>query len=178
MKWIIVKGMFLACMVTNGYAYKGFDICNFGVETVSSVVCYGPAVLKGTTVSGDLKVTGPFTAEKITVSALNITGAADIIDSKVSDTVEVTGSLSAKGVEFAKGLTLTSDYIMLHKVKIRGSVTVNSSSNTPYMTMECGTTIRGDVTFTGKAGVIQITDDSVVQGKVNNGAMVFIKAKC
>lgn len=162
--------------VTQAYGYKGFDICNFGVETVPSVVCYGPAVLKGTTVAGDLKVTGPLTAEKVTVGSLNITGATDLIDTTVSGTVQVTGNLTATNVVFSKGLTLNSDKIVLHKVKVRGAVNITSSSS-PNLTMEC-TSIRGDVTFNGKAGIVQITDDSVVTGKVNNGSMIFIKSKC
>lgn len=175
MKKAIAIGMLLLG-ATETYAYKGFDICNFGVETVPAIVCYGPAVLKGTTVAGDLKVTGPLTAEKVTVGALSITGATDLIDTKVTGTVEITGNLTATNVEFSQGLTLTADKVLLHKVKVRGPVNITSSSS-PNLTMEC-TSIRGDVTFNGKAGIVQITDDSVVTGKVNNGSMIFLRSKC
>lgn len=177
MKMSILSMLVSSLMISTANAYTGFGICNFGDETVSAVICEGPSVLKGTTVLGDLRVTGPLTAEKVSAQSLTITGSVDVQNSKVTGNVNVTGNFRANGVEFRKGLNLTSDSVLLHKVKVKGSVAIHSSSNTPYLTMEC-TSIRGDVTFTGKAGILKITDDSVVQGKVINGSMIFLKSKC
>jgi hypothetical protein len=166
------------CMVSTVHAYTGFGICNFGTESVPAVICYGPAVLKGTTVAGDLKVAGPLTAENVSAGSLTITGAIDMQNSKVTGAVEVTGNLNANNVDFGKDLHLTSDNVVLHHARVKGSVLINSSSGTPYLVMECGTVIKGDVKFIGKAGIVQITDDSIMQGKLKNGSMEFIKKTC
>lgn len=160
------------------FAYTGFSICNYGKETVPTVICYGPAVLKGTTVSGDLKVAGQLTAVNISAGSLSITGDADIQNSKISGTVEATGRFSATNVTFQKGLTLTSSYVLLHKTNVKGDVIISSSSDTPHLVMECGTLVTGVVKFIGKAGIIEITDDSIIQGKIGNGSMIFEKKKC
>lgn len=165
-------------LVPQSQAYTGFGICNFGKETVPTVVCYGPTVLKDTTVSGDMKVAGPLTAENISAISVTVTGSADITNSTIKGPVTVTGSLNADNVTFQQDLTLNAEQVHFNHVKIKGSVLISSGDKTPYLVMECGTSIKGTLTFQGKAGVIQITDDSIAQGKVTNGAMIFIKKKC
>lgn len=175
---IIYSVSLSVCFVTMVFAYTGYGICNYGGETVPAVVCYGPAVLKGTTVSGDLKVAGPLTADSVTAGSLTITGSAQMINSKVKGAVVITGNFNATNVNFNQTINITSDNIQLHHVKIKGSVMVSSTDSTPYVVIDCGSIISGDVVFSGKAGVIQITDDSIVQGRVHNGAMEFVKHKC
>lgn len=169
---------FFMVLASTSLAYTGFGICNYGKETVPAVICYGPAVLKGTTVSGDLKVAGELTAVNISANSLSITGATDLQDSKITGTVEIAGNLNASNVEFQKGLNLTADNVSLHKVRVKGDVIINSNSENPHLVMECGTMVFGAVKFMGKAGVIEITGDSAIQGKITNGSMIFEKRKC
>lgn len=171
--------MMLTLAIANqAFAYTGFGICNFGKETVPSVVCYGPAVLKDTTVSADLKVSGQLTAVNISAGSLAINGATDIQNSKVTGAVEIIGNLNASNVNFQQGVLVTATTILLHNVKVKGDVVVTSTSDTPYITLECGTIISGIVKFIGRAGVIKITGDSAIQGKITNGSMIFEKRKC
>lgn len=159
-------------------AYVGFGVCNFGDQKVDSVVCYGPAVLKQTTIAGDLKVAGTLDAQHITVQGMSVEGAANISDSDVGGAVSISGDLNSNQVNFQKDLDVTGDNISLSHTTIRGSMTVHSKSKSPYVVMQCGTVIRGTVVFADKAGVIQITGDSIVAGKIKNGSMEFIKASC
>jgi len=162
----------------SAHAYTGFGICNYGKEIVPAVICYGPAVLKGTTVVGGMKVAGPLKAINVMSGPIAVTGSADLQNSKIKGPATITGSLKATGVSFQQGLVITTDDILLTHSTVIGSVTVNSQTKKPYLKMECGSTISGSVTFGGMAGVIQITDDSIVQGKVINGSMEFVKKKC
>ena len=159
-------------------AYTGFGICNFGKENVSSIICYGPAVLKETTVSGDVKVTGPFKAFHVTMGAMDITGAAEIENSTVKGTTAVRGYLAATKVDFQHGLTVTGNNVVLIGSTVEGPITITAQPDKPYLKIQCGSNVVGDVTFVGSAGVIQITDDSGLKGKIKNGQMEFVKQTC
>ncbi len=159
-------------------AYVGFGVCNFGDQKVDSVVCYGPAVLKQTSIAGDLKVAGTLDAQRITAQAMNVEGAAKISDSDIAGPASVNGNLTATQVNFQKDVNVTGTNIFFSRTSIKGTVTVNSTSSAPYVVMQCGTIVRGTVIFAGKAGVVQITGDSIVAGKIKNGSMEFIKASC
>ena len=172
-------GILIAALTLHAaHAYVGFGVCNFGDQTVDSVVCYGPAVLKKTTITGDLKVAGALDAQHITVQGMDVAGAAKISDSDVAGPVSIAGNLTSTQVNFQKDLDVSGDNISLSHTNIKGSMTVHSKDNSPYVVMQCGTVIRGTVVFADKAGVIQITGDSIVVGKIKNGSMEFIKASC
>ncbi|MBX3708291.1 MAG: hypothetical protein KIT56_04425 [Gammaproteobacteria bacterium] len=177
MKIVIFLGV-IAIFMNSAYAYTGFGVCNFGKETVSSVVCYGPTVMKQTTVNGDIKVTGSLQAENIFVRGMLIEGSTDLKVSQVSGAVKIVGSLYADRVEFKKGVAVESHNIILNNSKINGLMTITSEQKNPYLQLQCGSIITGSVLFDGKAGVVQITGDSLLQGKVINGSMEFVKRKC
>jgi hypothetical protein len=172
------SAMIAVLMTAEASAYTGFGICNFGKETVSSVICYGPAVLKDTIVSGDVKVTGPLKAFNVTIGSMDITGTADIQNSTVKGPTIVTGYLTATKVDFQKGLTVTGNEVLLSGSTVKGPITITSQPDKPYLKVQCGASITGDVTFVGTEGVIQITDDSGLAGKIKNGQMEFVKKSC
>lgn len=174
----IFFGIIIFSLSVAALAYQGFGICNHGKETLANVICYGPTVLKETTVIGDIKVAGPLTAIHVSAGSLTINGAVDLQDTKVKGIVNVTGNLTATDTEFQKNVVLDATDINLHHSRVVGSMIVNSSSKNPNILMECGSVIKGSLTFSGKAGVIQITDDSIVVGKITNGSMIFIKKTC
>lgn len=160
------------------HAYEAYGICNYGKETVETVICTGPTVLKDTTVSGDVKVVGPLTAINVSAGSLTITGDVDLQNSTIKGSAMITGALNADTVQFKKDLQVAASAITLSHTRVAGSMTVSSSTENPYLKMECGTVIKGSLTFIGKAGVIQITDDSAVTGKIKNGSMEFVKKTC
>jgi len=172
----------LCCLLglMNGYAYAytGFDICNYGNEKVAVVICYGPAVLKDTTVEGDLKVAGPLKASNISAGAMHVAGSANMLGSKVTGPAEVSGPLYAEKVTFEKDLNVSANTVTLHATMVKGSMVISSQATKPYLKMECGSVISGTVTFDGMEGIVQVTDDSMVQGKIINGTMEFIRKKC
>lgn len=165
-------------LASTANAYVGFGVCNFGKEVVPSVVCYGPAVLKQTTIQGDMKIAGSLSAENITVGAMTVSGDTDIANSTVNGASDITGALHSDHTNFGKGINIQGEDVLLNHSVIKGSMTISSSNNTPYLKIQCSSAITGTVVFDGKPGVIQITGDSAVQGKVTNGAMEFVKKSC
>jgi hypothetical protein len=170
---------FIAMLLTNTlYAYTGFGVCNFGKEVVEAVICYSPAVLKQTTIKGDIKVTGSLKADSITARGMIIEGNVDIQNSQINGQVNVTGDFYANNVEFKKGVAVTGTDIVLNNSNVNSLMTITSTIKTPYLQVQCGSVISGSVLFSDKAGVVQITGDALVQGKVVNGSLEFVKRTC
>lgn len=169
----------LAILLTDPvYSYTGISVCNHGKETVSTVVCYGPTVLKETTVKGDIKITGSLQADNITADAVVVDGGMEITTADIRGSVNVTGDLNADHVKFHKGVAVTGEEIMLNHTTINGLMMISSTDKNPLLQVQCGSVIKGSVLFEGKAGVIQVSDDSQIQGKVINGSQEFVKRVC
>lgn len=159
-------------------ADANFGSCSHGKENLDSVICYGPAILKDTTVRGNIKVVGPLTAKNVMARSMQVTGEANVENTKVADLVEVTGYLKAVSSHFFKGLTVQGDNVLLNGTIVSGDVTVSSTATKPYFRMQCGSSVTGNVIFGGIAGVVQVSDDSSLVGKIQNGVMEFIRVKC
>jgi cytoskeletal protein CcmA (bactofilin family) len=178
MKGIIASVALFFAAVNIAYADEGFGMCNYGNQTVPSVICYGPAVLKQTIVGGNIKVVGPLTARNVVARSLSVNGTADVENSDIQGPVDITGYLQAYNCHFLKGMTVNSDNILLNHTVITGDVTVNSSATKPTIKLLCSSSITGTLTFGGIAGVIQVSDDSTLQGKIHNGTMEFVRVEC
>jgi hypothetical protein len=160
------------------HAYSGFGVCNHGKETLDSVLCNGPTVLKETMINGSMNITGTLHADGISVADMTILGAADISNSEVNGKVKVVGALNADHVKFKRGIAIESHNILLNHTVVNGTVIVTSKENTPYVQVQCSSVVKGSVFFDGKAGVVQVTGDSLVQGKIVNGSTEFVKRSC
>src|SRR5947207_3072117 len=135
--------------VNTSYAQDAFSSCSHGKENLASVICYGPAVLKETTVRGNIKVVGPLTARKVIAHSLQVTGTADLQDMQVAEAVEITGYLQAYDSHFYKGLTIQADNALLNHTIVGGDVEMNSSATKPYFRVQCGSSVNGNITFGG-----------------------------
>lgn len=160
------------------YAKSGFGICDFGKVTLPSIVCNGPAFLKETIVKGDIRIAGNMEAHDIQAAAVSVTGSVDINQSKIGGQMEVAGDLEAYRTEFAKSIVVSGVKVVLNRSRVFGEVKINSSVSKPTLKLICGSVIAGTVNFGNLEGVVQVTGDSMVQGKVINGTLEFIKETC
>ena len=178
MRLIAIFFMF-SLLMNQALAYSAFGICNYGKENLPSIICSGPSVLVGTIISKDVKIAGELKANKITVGAnLNVAGAVQMNDSKIVGPTTIIGSLEAKNVDFQKGIQIEADSITLNHTVVRGSMIITSKINKPYLRLYCSTTITGAVIFDEKEGVIEVSEESIVQGKIVNGTMEFVRKSC
>lgn len=178
---MLKKSLLLLSMLTMSgisYAESGFGICDFGATNLPSIVCNGPAFLKGTTVGGDIKITGRMQAYNVKATLIAVTGTVDIHDSLVNGEMVVTGNLDAFNTEFKKSISLNGNKLMLNKSIVRGEIKMNSQTTKPVLTMVCGAAVAGSVNFIGKEGLVQVTGDSMVKGKVLNGTLEFLDEPC
>lgn len=174
----IISGLLFLILPTISLGYEGYNICNFGKQTIPAIVCQGPTVMKETKVSGNVNVVGTLNAISVQMGALNVTGRAELYDAEVNGQATVSGELKATNADFKQNLMITGASAILNHVKIKGTVSIYAKEQTPHLSLTCGTIVSQAVEFYGKAGIIEITDDSVIQGKIKNGSMIFIKQKC
>ena len=77
-----------------------------------------------------------------------------------------------------KDISVTSDSVTLANTKLDGSIKVTYQQSKPTVLVECGTIVSGNIIFAGKPGVVQMTNDSSLQGKIVNGTQEFLQKKC
>jgi hypothetical protein len=176
MKRILIA---LACLTAwQAHAYTGFGICNFGKETVDKIICYGPTVLKATTILGDVKIAGSFKAFDVIMGPLTVAGAASVQNSTIKGDANITGDFQGSKVTIDRDLMVIGNRASLEHSNVKGAISITSTAAKPQLVLTCGTTVKGSVVFTRQEGVIQITDDSLIEGGVKNGQMEFIKKAC
>jgi hypothetical protein len=148
-----------------------FGVCNYGQETLSSVTCFGPATLNGTTVTGNVFVAGPLTATHAKLGSLHVAGIATLQNSHVKGTTEVEGPLTSTQSQFDDTLFVASNKMVLTASKINGAVTMKSTSETANLYLTCETVINNSVTFEGMPGIIKAQSGSRVTGDIVNGQL-------
>jgi hypothetical protein len=170
--------IFFIFSMTIVYAYKGFGICSYGKEKLNSIVCSGPTVLNATIVLNDLKVVGSLDANKASAGNVTIEGSAYMKDSTIRGPLNVDGKLTAYGGNFQNNIFISADQVLLSHSMVAGSIVITSKSTKPTITIQCDSQINGSVVFNGTKGWVQITDDSMIRGRIINATMEFIRVKC
>ncbi|MFZ2315224.1 MAG: hypothetical protein WAW86_06165 [Gammaproteobacteria bacterium] len=180
MKGLRLFALGILSISSAAFAFDPYGVCHLNNETVDSMVCYGPAVLKDATIKGDVKVSGALTGTNINSNAVMSGGAANLKDSTIKGLADINGDLDANHVDFGHGLLVTANHIRLNASSVVGSIVVDiDNEHSPQVYLECGSTVSGNVEFKGKkAGLVQVTDDSLVKGKVINGTMEFVRKIC
>lgn len=178
MKYYLRSLILFIALFSTASAYVGFDVCNYGDEKHDSVVCYGPSVFSGTVINGHVKVAGSLNAKHVKLGTVEIIGTVEINDAEIKGDAEMTGSLNANKANFEKNIKLTAAYAQFKASTVKGNITVYSGKNKPIITVVCGTTVKGGVTFADEAGVIRLSSDSIIEGKLTNGKIETIKFDC
>lgn len=145
-----------ALFASNAYATTGYGNCNYGKETVDSVVCYGAAVLDGTTVTGEVTVYG----------------AATITNAVIKGATNIYGPFTTVNSTFNQNVFSATDALTLNKCTINGNLSEKSSLVKGLVTMKNSSCITGDVNFTGSSGVVKLDNSSSIAGSIINGKKV------
>lgn len=168
----------LICAYTCVSANDHFGVCYYGNQTVDHIVCTGPTVVSEVTVKSGMNVSGSLHASKMTAGSLTINGAATISEATIKGMTTMVGELTATRTTFNNNLTITANHARLDKVTVNGTLTLISSDAKPVLVLQCGTLITGSVIFKGTKGWVQMSNDTQVQGKVENATIEFVGKEC
>lgn len=165
-------------LIGSAYAAEDQIGCRFGHQTLSSMVCYGPTILKQTTVTGNAQIAGPMTATGVEMGSMTIIGASKLQDATVSGQAEIDGELQASETDFEKDLSVAASNIMLDNSSVDGSIKITSENDVPHVKVLCGSIVTGSITFNGVPGVVEMSEDSIIEGDVVNGKIEGANKKC
>lgn len=173
----MILGLFIC---STAWAYDPYGVCHLSGNTVDKVICDGPAVLVDANVKGNIKVTGTLTATNVITEGELASGAATLKKVTVKGLALIGGDLNAERSTFNQNLQVTANKTRLNGCSVKGSVVIDMNNEyAPSVKVECGSLIDGDVEFKGKKpGLVQVTDDSFLRGKVINGTMEFVRETC
>ncbi len=175
---LIICFLSLAFVTSNAFANDHFGVCYYGNQTVDHIVCTGPTVVNEVTVKTNMNVAGSLRANKCTVGTLTINGSVTMNDSTIKGATTIVGELNATGVKFNDNVSITAKQARLNHVTINGSITMISTDPKPVLLVQCGTLITGSVIFKGTKGWVQMSNDALVQGKVENATIEFVSRQC
>ena len=129
------------------HAQVGAGLCNYGNETVANVVCFGPADLEGTRVTGSVMVTGPLTINNASVNNVTVMGLMKSNGTQFKGQTKVYGPVTDSGSNFEQGLFSATNLLTLAGSKVSGNVTEKSSSEGAVLKMTNGAFVSGNVDF-------------------------------
>ncbi len=143
--------------------------CQYGNQTVNDVLCYGPADLEGTNVTGNVTVFGPLIIHNATINNLTVMGELKSADSTIKGPVSVYGPIFSNASTFEKDVFSATNYMQMNGSKINGNVTIKSSSQQGVLDMSNASSISGNVDFSEQSGVAELDSSSHIAGNIING---------
>ena len=168
-----------------------FGICFLGAGSAISepvcqrklgeMVCSKGEVLVMNT-SGILKMNGTYVEKKLSVKGqasisnsrikdLKVFGEAVLVNTEISGKSDIWGFLNAYGSIFRQTVIICSNYM-----RAVGStfvdIIVDSGVREAELLLSKNSTVKGDIVFKGRPGVVILASGSVVTGKIINGKKV------
>ena len=150
-------------------AETGYGPCEYGKTTLSSLTCFGPATLNGTTVQGELKVMGPLTMQDAVVNDVNVKGIMHSAGSTINGGATVYGPIFAESTTFNGAVFSATNKLVLTDSKVTGDLTIQSDDKLPVVELS-NTSIKGGITFTKQAGEVDLSKNAKVMGAITNGS--------
>jgi hypothetical protein len=166
MQLFLKMNLVLALFLLNQNAFAQNGLCAFDNVTLDSLSCSGKAMLNGTSVKGETVVDGYLSAQRVTISSLNVRGVTEISSSTVSGKVEIYGPLFMKNVLILGHIFVASPTVKIEKSRINSTMRIQSKKETPKVTVTHNTKIK-EIIFEGKPGIVIIDDTCSVYNVVN-----------
>lgn len=154
--------------------------CGYAKEAIKNLTCYGPTTLKDTTITGQAIIAGDLKASNAILNSLQMTGAAEFNSTQILGEAFIAGWLTASHSAFKNKLNVTADKVTLNASTIEGDVVMTAGEKAPILELSCYSHVEGSVKFVGKSGVVYLSKNSIVHGKIVNGKVLKINSaqKC
>ncbi|MBX9704720.1 MAG: hypothetical protein K5Q00_00565 [Gammaproteobacteria bacterium] len=160
--------------ITSAYAD---DVCKYvpgivtcGSGTVTNVIGNGLVQLNGTTVTGAVITNGSLIAKNAILNKVKANGSSSLTNTKVSGASYFNGLLNSVGSSFLQPLTLGSGNSTLDSTSTTDiTVTASKPPIQQKLTLQNASKVMGSITFQQGNGLVNLSSDSSISGKVNGG---------
>lgn len=146
-----------------------YGVCTYSNTTLKNLTCFGPATLVGTKVTGKLSVYGPLTLDDAYVNKVTVKGMIRSKNSKIHGVTSVYGPIFADKTKFFSDVFSATTVLQLVKSTVKGKLTIESKDKHPILYMACNSVIKKGVVFSNLSGLIKISNNSNIRGKIDNG---------
>ena len=153
------KFLFLTLLSIVTMSFEGYQ--KHGQETVDTVQGCGLVVLEGTKVLGPVEVNGELEAQGAAMSSLRVNGHASLNNCFILGTTSIDGDLDADNTKFTKGVSVSSQKIVLKNCGLSTLTVRNIPDYTGAQIVDLrgGTSVSGPIVFESENGEIWISDD-------------------
>ena len=160
------------CQSTSGP--YGPMTCSGGITP--SISANGPVTMTDTIVEQTAQVNGDLTAEKVTFGSLTVNGKVTLHTVLVKGSTVISGDLSAQKTTFQDTLTISTNTVQLADCHTADLIIDNSGDgivSPQILHLSEGSIVDGDVTFKAGDGIVRMSPDSKITGKVIGGKVVY-----
>lgn len=176
MKFKIAVLLGVLVIFSASYAETIYGPCNFSNRAFDDLTCMGPANLNNVTVKDELKVMGLLNAKKSDFNDLDVKGVANITKTTITGNVTVYGPLDMSETIVKDDVVAATTVVNLSRVTLMGNLTVQSDMQQPVVNIS-KSQITKNLVFSKKAGLVNISTDSKISGKIKNGSKQVAKKK-
>ncbi len=133
----------------------------------------GATMFDGATVAGKTKINGKLEAKDSSLQDLNVNGSVTLEKTQVKGAAYINGSLRAKDSSFSKVIDIASNNIFLESTTTT-DITVRESDSQTQQTIALldHSKINGSINFEQGNGIVYVSKDSNITGKVTGGTIV------
>ena len=158
-----VKGIAL------GNIMSGIITCN--QQHLNKLLANGHVTINGGSF-GFVRVHGNLTAQQAQFNdAVTLNGNAKLDSDTFMERVNATGVVNCQASIFKKTLNLTASHSSFNGCVIPTLNINNKTNKPPVIFLSNNAKVTGDVVFNGKAGIVYLTGNATIQGKVLNGVV-------
>jgi hypothetical protein len=179
-----MKGALLSCLLLFGSlqaevykkeaATSAYGCSAYGAETLESLQVAGLTRLNGTTITGNLQVTGSLISLYAHLGSLEITGEANFTDTNIEKACTIIGSIQAVRTTFREPITLLTQKGVFTASKLE-AITVRQDASfkgKQILELRQGTIVNGPVAFESGKGEIILQSGSQVKGAITGAKVV------
>ncbi|MDR3478527.1 MAG: hypothetical protein P4M14_10910 [Gammaproteobacteria bacterium] len=175
MKYLLLTGFVsLALTATASFAEekcgeaKGNMIV--GKVTLQCLKITGTAKFDGTTIAGNLHITGPLEAKSAKLSSLKVAGVVTLTDTTVSGPVNIAGTLEAKNTTFLDKILFQGKSASFTHSTLKDIEITSKASQKTTIYLEDDSVINGNITFKNGNGLVK-NHHATLNGKIIGGKM-------
>lgn len=156
-----------------GDAYVNGESSITAATVMGNLQVNGSTQLSQTTVMGESKINGRFTATDSSLNTLKVNGAVSLRQTQVKGVSHINGSLTAVGSHLSKEMTIKSQSITLDSTTAQDIIVKQESDDSPQkVILKNHTKINGFISFEQGNGIVYLSKDSSMTGKIRGGKIV------
>ena len=148
---------------------QSFQVENKQQDNVS---LNGQVSIKDTSIKENCEIRGQAHIQNSKLNHLTIWGQAKVRQTQLSGRVKIYGYLEGQQLTINEGVSVWGNQIHCASCQLKEIQIHSYNQPPPHIWLSEGTMVRGNITFTGTPGVVNLSSGAQVEGQVINGQVI------